>query len=817
MKRFIPRTPAVSVATLCLRNRSGAFSKLRVTGAARRVLGILMTAPLGVVLSAQPASAAVTFSKVADVTTTAPGQGPFTSFTTGPAVSGGNVAFGGTSSGGRGIYTGSTSATGAAKVVDYGDNAPGHGVFTALSLLPSVSGNNVLASGSYSGGSGIYTGTVGATGLVKIVDTDDIVPGHGAFTGFGLPSISGNNVVFAGGNLSIGCIMTATVGATGATKIVDTGDNAPGHGAFTLLANPPSISGSHVAFRGGYSGGEGIYTGSVGATGAAKIADTGDTAPGHGAFTSFGIFPSISGNNVGFRGDYSGGTGIYTGSFGTAGVAKVVETGDTAPGHGPFTGFGNGSSVVSVSGNNVAFRGDYSGGSSLYVATGGAGGSLLVVLNKGDALFGSTVSGFDMSVFGYDNNAIGFSYVLADGSNGIAVATIGVPEPATGVLGVVAVFLLWGWRKRFRTGRETFWFSLRAVSKLPLVASLIPFCAIGLLLPRPGMAAITIPTVPVGNVGNASDPVDGDSVTAGMQNLGSVGYAYNIGKYEVTNAQYAAFLNEKAKSDPLGLYNMNMGSFAIGGITQGGLSGSFNYTLKTNMANKPVNYVSWYDAIRFANWLHNGQGTGDTETGAYTLGLLIPDGTPVNGDIITRNAGATWFLPSENEWYKAAYYQPAAQGGDADNYWAYPTASNSAPTLAAANGAGDISNPGTNVANYNSGANWNGVDGNLTTVGSAGALSQSFYGTSDQGGNVWEMNDSLSSVGSDARVMRGGFFQNLSPQLQSSFSTNIYTGYFYPTEGPNKGFRVATIPEPSSGVLAICACGLMRCWRRRFK
>jgi hypothetical protein len=92
MKHFIPRTPAISVATLCLCNRSGALSKLRVTGAVRRVLGILMTAVLGVVLLAQPTSAAVTFSIVADLTTTAPGHGPFTGLLT-PGVSGGNVAF----------------------------------------------------------------------------------------------------------------------------------------------------------------------------------------------------------------------------------------------------------------------------------------------------------------------------------------------------------------------------------------------------------------------------------------------------------------------------------------------------------------------------------------------------------------------------------------------------------------------------------------------------------------------------------------------------------------------------------------------------
>ena len=43
----------------------------------------------------------------------------------------------------------------------------------------------------------------------------------------------------------------------------------------------------------------------------------------------------------------------------------------------------------------------------------------------------------------------------------------------------------------------------------------------------------------------------------------------------------------------------------------------------------PVNFETWYDTIRFANWLNNGQDSGDTETGAYTLGTLGAGGIPV--------------------------------------------------------------------------------------------------------------------------------------------------------------------------------------------
>jgi len=302
-----------------------------------------------------------------------------------------------------------------------------------------------------------------------------------------------------------------------------------------------------------------------------------------------------------------------------------------------------------------------------------------------------------------------------------------------------------------------------------------------------GFAPFTMEMVTVGNAGNTAD-------TTGDPNpAGAVAYEYKIGKYEVTNAQYAQFLNAVAKTDTHGLYDARMGSNARAGITQAGASPNFSYAVKANMENKPVNYVNWYDCLRFCNWLHNGQpagaqGAGTTEDGAYTLTGTNTIQTPgtaaaphgANG----RNAGALYHLPGENEWYKAAYYEPGASTIDLNEYWLYPTQSDSAPTLGTADTFGNIDNDTVNIANYDLGADWNGQDGNVTTVGSGGPGSESFFGAADMGGNVSEWNEE--NVGGN-RGLRGGSWGSNVFFLQSSFRSIGGPAI----EGIGNGFRVA--------------------------
>jgi formylglycine-generating enzyme required for sulfatase activity len=287
--------------------------------------------------------------------------------------------------------------------------------------------------------------------------------------------------------------------------------------------------------------------------------------------------------------------------------------------------------------------------------------------------------------------------------------------------------------------------------------------AVVLLAAGAVQATITIDTVLVGNPGNVGELSGAGAGVYGPDRIcGSVSYTYNIGKYEVTAGQYTAFLNAVAKTDTYGLYVDNTNNAYGCNINRTGSSGSYVYTVGTgtpqdvtNWANRPVNYVSFWDACRFANWLHNGQPTGlqdasTTEDGAYTL-----DGyNGYDGRTIQRNANATWAVTSEDEWYKAAYYKG---GGTNAGYWDYPTKSNTAPSNVGWDGYTD---PG-NHANYYYSETTMGYPYYRTNVGEF-ENSASAYGTFDQGGNVQEWNEAIPYQNPPAyRGLRGGSFFDL--------------------------------------------------------
>jgi formylglycine-generating enzyme required for sulfatase activity/sugar lactone lactonase YvrE len=266
--------------------------------------------------------------------------------------------------------------------------------------------------------------------------------------------------------------------------------------------------------------------------------------------------------------------------------------------------------------------------------------------------------------------------------------------------------------------------------------------------------------VPVGDAGNSPDPSTG---------YGAVGYDFMIGTFEVTNAQYVTFLNSVAASDSYELYVFHMTSASDGGILRQGQPGSYTYSVKPGMEDLPVTYVSWFDAARFCNWLHNGMGVGSqnattTEDGAY--GLFGAMG----GIGLAKNSAAKFWIPSEDEWYKAAYFRtdlpiPA--------YYRYATKSDSTP--------------GTETGPLPNQANFDNQIGSLTPVGSFSG-SASPYGTYDQAGNVLEWNDSI-SMGM-YRCLRGG------ARMHYQVGAHVREINNPSSNGTHFGFRIAGFPSP---------------------
>jgi sulfatase modifying factor 1 len=212
-----------------------------------------------------------------------------------------------------------------------------------------------------------------------------------------------------------------------------------------------------------------------------------------------------------------------------------------------------------------------------------------------------------------------------------------------------------------------------------------------------------------------------------------------------------------------------------------GSPGAYSYSPEPVLENTPVNYLSALSALRFANWMSNGQGSGDTETGSYTF-----TGTPSDG--AARNPGATIVLASENEWYKAAYYDAVSA-----SYFDYPTSSNTQPLCTWR----PSERVGPNAANCGQ------IHAPLLPVGTYIA-SASPYGTFDQGGNAWEWTDTL-TFGCPApfdcqslnRVLRGGAAGDdvfhLSVESRNFGYPIAYIG----------GLRLVMVPEPGTGLLVM--------------
>ena len=243
-------------------------------------------------------------------------------------------------------------------------------------------------------------------------------------------------------------------------------------------------------------------------------------------------------------------------------------------------------------------------------------------------------------------------------------------------------------------------------------------------------AIITLDTVTVGDAGNVDD----------SNSLGGVDYSFNMGCFEVSNGQYTEFLNAVAATDAHGLYQSGMhynyrSQASNTGIVRSGSSGSYTYS--TSTPDSPVHTVSYWSAVRFANWMSKGQGSGSTETGAYDL----TDSDAITNNTVTRDSwydsssgntsGSTiWALPTIDEFYKVGWYQPSGSGGDSDDYWKWATGSNSRPTPASS-----ITDTSENKIVYYQAGSGGQLYGPADAEESSGL---SYYNTCGQEGNMSE-------------------------------------------------------------------------------
>jgi autotransporter-associated beta strand protein len=340
---------------------------------------------------------------------------------------------------------------------------------------------------------------------------------------------------------------------------------------------------------------------------------------------------------------------------------------------------------------------------------------------------------------------------------------------------------------------------------------------------QPLPAQVTFDWATVGNPGNAPDTLTmtKGAVPDNTTGYGSVGYTYQISKYDVTNAQYVQFLNavDPAASNTLRVYNTKMsdpsanpaGLAYTGGIDRNLAAASgARYSAKAGQENAPAIWINWTSGARFVNWLANGQGSGSTESGVYDMAVFTGNSfaTPP-----ARANGATVFLPSEDEYYKAAYYDPTKSG--TGGYWQYGTQSDTAPSSVAPAGTSNSANIGAGTDGQSAGtlastmattgATFDSAVNYLTAVGAYTAAT-SAYGLYDVEGLVYNWTEGTrTSFGNQLPIYRGGSWRYNEGASGAAYR-NVYSGAGA-TSYAWYGFRVAGLPSAPPGTTVNVASG----------
>jgi formylglycine-generating enzyme required for sulfatase activity len=202
---------------------------------------------------------------------------------------------------------------------------------------------------------------------------------------------------------------------------------------------------------------------------------------------------------------------------------------------------------------------------------------------------------------------------------------------------------------------------------------------------------------------------------------------------------------------------------------------------------RPIVCVSWTSAARFCNWLHNGQGDGDTEAGAYALNGALDRRVP-------REKDARFFLPTEDEWYKAAYYDPAGAAGDA--YWAFATRSKENPRRWRALGKMQWDQESLELPNI---ANWGWSSDSPETLAAVDMFpnATSAYGCHCMSGNVAEWVEPKGTFSHSHGIIRGGFWWEGAPLPNSAYRVPALV------QTANRDWIFRTLSRIDSGVSCV--------------
>jgi len=305
----------------------------------------------------------------------------------------------------------------------------------------------------------------------------------------------------------------------------------------------------------------------------------------------------------------------------------------------------------------------------------------------------------------------------------------------------------------------------------------------------------------IGAVGN--EPWFGDPFFSPVNGRGRVDYEYRIAKTELSTGQYLEFINTFAPMTAQLAEDLRPASW--GGVPDPNYAFGTRYRLQQGVPQAdlvPLNGISWRAAAMYCNWLHNDKTPAlwAIQSGAYDTSTFgeLPDGTLT--DQVTHSPDAKFWIPTLDEWTKAAHYDPHKNGLNQGGYWLYPTTSDAAPVsgrpgeIGAETAAGTPSD-GDYVAEY-------------VPIGSYSYVT-SPWGLLDTSGGGSEFTEFWAV---DSRLIRGSrAYVTQSPEIYDHIA-QLQSVRAYSRAGT---LRVVSIIPTPSGALGLVGCAFIYSSRRR--